>query len=159
MENQMSEKENQWLSDETLEQFGEFMTMIEEQTGLSQMDHFDCSVCMDLLHLPHQIDPCRHTFCQSCLIRLSQARRSNCPMCRGAINGTKLNLKLHLALWTQHFDDYENRYNVELESGVYDIPMDWTVQLDSSSEDEEIAWTVTDLIGFYEERIRNARQN
>ena len=80
-------------------------------------------------------------------------------MCRGAINGTKLNLKLHLALWTQHFDDYENRYTVELESGIFDIPMDWTVQLDSSSEDEEIAWTVTDLIGFYEERIRNARQN
>ena len=80
-------------------------------------------------------------------------------MCRGAIYGTKLNLKLHLALWTQHFDDYENRYNVELESGIYDIPMDWTVQLDSSSEDEEIVWTVTDLIGFYEERIRNARQN
>ena len=48
---------------------------------------------------------------------------------------------------------------MELESGIFDIPMDWTVQLDSSSEDEEIAWTVTDLIGFYEERIRNARQN
>ena len=106
------------------------MTMIEEETRLSEMDHFDCSVCMDLLHLPHQIDPCRHTFCQSCLIRLSQARRSNCPMCRGAINGTKLNLKLHLALWTQHFDDYENRNTVELESGIYDIPMNWIFQFD-----------------------------
>ena len=48
---------------------------------------------------------------------------------------------------------------MELESGIFDIPMDWTVQLDSSSEDEEISWTVTDLIGFYEERIRNARQD
>ena len=92
------------------------------------------------------------------MIRLSQAGRINCPICRGAINGTKLNLKLHLALWTQHFDDYENRYTEELESGIYDTPIDWTVQLDSS-EDEEISWTVTDLIGFYEERIRNARQD
>ena len=85
---------------------------------------------------PYEIDPCRHTFCQSCLIRLSQAHRSNCPICRGAINGTKLNLKLHLALWTQHFDDYRYRYRytVELESGIYDIPMNWTVQFD----DEEL---------------------
>ena len=133
---------------------------MDEKTnnGLSEIDT-TCSICLDRIHRPQEIDPCKHMFCQSCLIRLSQAHRSNCPMCRGAINGTKLNLKLHLALWTQHFDDYENRYNVELESGIYDIPMDWTVQLDSSSEDEEIVWTVTDLIGFYEERIRNARQN
>ena len=48
---------------------------------------------------------------------------------------------------------------MELESGIYEIPMDWTVPLDSSSEDEEISWTVTDLIRFYEERLLNARQN
>merc|ERR1712037_319210 len=154
----MDENTSSGLCNETLDKFGEFMKMIEETLYLSEID-IQCAVCLNLLQRPYEINPCRHTFCQSCLIRLSQARRSNCPICRGAINGTKLNLKLHLALWTQHFDDYENRYNVELESGIFDIPMDWTVQLDSSSEDEEISWTVTDLIGFYEERIRNARQH
>ena len=48
---------------------------------------------------------------------------------------------------------------MELESGIYDVPMDWTVPLDSSSEDEEIYWSVTDLIRFYEERLQNERQN
>ena len=98
------------------------------------------------------------------MIRLSQAQRINCPICRGAINDTKLNLKLHLAIWNQHFDDYENRNTVELESGIYEIPMDWTVQLDSSSDDldetdEENSWTVTALIEFYEARFQNSRQN
>ena len=65
------------------------------------------------------------------MIRLIQARRSNCPICRGAIIGAKLNLKLHLALFSQHFDDYENRHTVELESGIYDIPINWNVQLEA----------------------------
>ena len=103
---------------------------------------------------PYEINPCRHTFCQSCLIRLSQARRVNCPICRGAINGAKLNLKLHLAIWNQHFDDYENRNMVELNSGIYEILMDWTVPLDLSSDetDEENTWTVdfAALVEFYE---------
>ena len=110
---------------------------------------------------PYEINPCRHTFCQSCLIRLSQARRVNCPICRGAINGTKLNLKLHLAIWNQHFDDYENRNMVELNSGIYEIPMDWTVPLDLSNfiiyeTDEENSWTVDfgALVVFYERRGR-----
>ena len=46
---------------------------------------------------------------------------------------------------------------MELESGIYEIPMDWNVPLDSSSDetDEENSWTVTALIEFYE---REARQ-
>ena len=72
------------------------------------------------------IDPCGHTFCQGCLARLSQAQRRNCPNCRGVINGTNLNLRLHLALQNQHQDAYENRRIEDLESGVNDIPMDWT---------------------------------
>ena len=126
MENQMSEKENPGMCDETLKQFGDFMTMIEEETRLSEMDHFDCSVCMDLLHLPHQIDPCRHTFCQSCLIRLSQAHGINCPICRGTINGSNLNQVLDQAIRNQHEDEYLRRQSVEMESGIYNVPMDWT---------------------------------
>ena len=125
MENQMSQKENPGLCDQALEQFGEFMTMIEEHTRLSTMD-FDCSVCMDLLHRPHHIDPCMHTFCESCLIRLCQANRINCPNCRGTINGTNLNQVLDQAIRDQHQDDYLRRQSFEEESGIYDVPMDWT---------------------------------
>ena len=50
------------------------------------------------------------------------------------MNGTKLNIKLHLALLTQNFDDYGNRYIVELKSGIYDIPMNRYVQLEARLE-------------------------
>ena len=57
-----------------------------------------CSICLNLLQRPHEIDLCGHTFCLACLIRLSHAQRRNCPNCRGVINGTNLNLRLHLAI-------------------------------------------------------------
>ena len=121
----MADTENPGLCDETLDIFGEFMTMVEETLNLPSMD-FDCSICMDLLHRPHQIEPCRHTFCESCLIRLSQAHRVNCPNCRGAINGTNLNHVLDEAIQNQHQDTYLRRRNVEMESGIFDVPMNWT---------------------------------
>ena len=139
----MDGKTSSGICDETVDKFSEFMKMIEETLYLSEID-IQCAICQDLLQRPYEIDPCRHTFCQSCLIRLSQAGSINCPICRGAINYTRFNLKLHLALRTQHFDDYENRYTEELETGIYDIPIDWSVQLDSST-----------LMNIY----RNARQN
>ena len=122
---QMDPKENPGLSDETVEKFGEFIRMAEETSYLSEVET-NCSICLSLLQRPHLIDPCGHTFCQGCLARLSQAQRRNCPNCRGVINGTSLNLRLHLALQNQHQDAYENRRIEDLESGVNDIPMDWT---------------------------------
>jgi hypothetical protein len=121
----MDPKENPGLSDETVDKFGEFMKMAEETLYLTEVET-DCSICLSLLQRPHVIDPCGHTFCQACLIRLSQAQRRNCPNCRGVINGTNHNLRLHLALQNQHQDAYEKRHIEDLESGVYNIPMDWT---------------------------------
>ena len=112
---------------------------------------------------PYEIDPCRHTFCQSCLIRLIQAGRSNCPICRGAMNGTKLNIKLHLALLTQNFDDYGNRYIVELKSGIYDIPMNRYVQLEARLEalnDRNVQWEARlEVLRTRNEEAHRARQN
>ena len=70
----MDQNENPGISDETMDQFGEFMQMVEETFNLVGMD-FQCSICLDLLQRPHQIEPCMHAFCESCLIRLSQAHR------------------------------------------------------------------------------------
>ena len=121
----MDEKGNPGLCDEALDQFGEFMRMVDETLYLSEIET-DCSICLNLLQRPHEIDPCGHTFCLACLIRLSQAQRRNCPNCRGVINGTNLNLRLHTAMQNQHHDAYENRHTEELESGIYNILMDWT---------------------------------
>ena len=121
----MDEEENPGLCDVALDQFGEFMRMVEETLYLSEIET-ECSICLNLLQRPHEIDPCGHTFCLACLIRLSHAQRRNCPNCRGVINGTNLNLRLHLALQNQHHDAYENRQTEELESGIYNILMDWT---------------------------------
>ena len=38
---------------------------------------FQCTVCLDLMVRPRQIQPCMHGFCEACLIRLNQARRYN----------------------------------------------------------------------------------
>ena len=129
----MDEKENPGLCDEALDQFGEFMRMVEDTLYLAEVET-ECAICLNVLQRPHVIDPCGHTFCQACLIRLSQAQGQNCPNCRGVINGTNLNLRLHLALQNQHQDAYENRRREDLESGVYkqkirievNVPMDWT---------------------------------
>ena len=84
----------------------------------------ECSICLSLLQRPHVIDPCGHTFYLACLIRLRQAQRRNCPNCRGVINSSNLNIRLHLTLQNQHNDAYENRRTEELESGIYNILMD-----------------------------------
>lgn len=132
----MDEEQNPGLCNEVLDQFGEFMRMVDETLYLSEIET-DCSICLTLLQLPHEIDPCGHTFCLACIIRLNQAQRRNCPNCRGVINGTNLNLRLHLAMQNQHRDDYENRHTEELESGIYNYNlMDWTVPLDSSSDED-----------------------
>ena len=131
----MDEEQNPGLCNEVLDQFGEFMNMVDETLYLSEIET-DCSICLTLLQLPHEIDPCGHTFCLACLIRLNIAQRRNCPNCRGVINGTNLNLRLHLAMQNQHRDEYENRHTEELESGIYNNLMDWTVPLDSSSDED-----------------------
>ena len=39
---------------------------------------------------------------------------------------TNLNLRLYQALQNQHWDAHVSRHFEDLESGVNDIPMDWT---------------------------------
>ena len=102
----MDPKENPGLCDEALDKFGEFMKMAEETLYLSEIET-QCSIWLDLIQRPHEIDPCGHTFCQACLIGLSQAQRRECRNCCGAINSTYLNMELGLAIQNHHPDAYE----------------------------------------------------
>ena len=114
--NHMDEKEKDGLCDETLEKFGQFFKMIEVTSIHPEVD-LECSICMDLLHRPHQTEPCRHIFCLSCLIRLNQAGGRNCPLCRTVIQGTNLKKELDEKIQINFEDYYISRMNVEMESG------------------------------------------
>ena len=124
----MDKKTNNGLCDESLDKFGQFMKMIEETSYLSEMDT-QCSICLDLMHRPHEIDPCKHRFCQPCLIRMSQAGRMNCPLCRGAINGLYINSELDEAIQNQHREDYLRRQKLEIMSNFYEVPMNYQIIL------------------------------
>ena len=87
-----------------------------------------CSICLDMLHRPQEIDPCKHMFCQSCLIRLCHEGTPmdphedvvrNCPLCRGPINDTKFNRELNKTIRSQHPEEYLSRENLEAESGIF----------------------------------------
>ena len=73
--------------DQTIEYFGQFMQSLESNTRNSNdsPENSRCAICLDLLYLPHLLDPCQHIFCEPCLRRLSGARITKCPMCRARI--------------------------------------------------------------------------
>ncbi|CAF1093594.1 unnamed protein product [Adineta steineri] len=41
-----------------------------------------CPICLEIFHEPLQL-PCQHTFCKSCLVRITEDRWGRCPICRG----------------------------------------------------------------------------
>ena len=99
------------LCDESLDKFGQFMKMVERTSYLSEID-VTCSICLDVMHQPHEIDPCNHRFCHSCLIRWCQAGWTSCPICRGAINGINLNVVLDELLETQRQEEFLRKYTL-----------------------------------------------
>ena len=71
---------------------------------------------------PQEIDPCKHMFCQTCLIRLSYEAIDNCPLCRGAINDTKFNRELNQKIRNQYLEDYLSREKLGEKSSIFLIP-------------------------------------
>ena len=78
----MTKIENFGIGDQTLDNFREFMQMVE---GTEVDYNLLCPVCLDVLFRPHWLDPCLHIFCEPCLRRLSLARINTCPVCRAPI--------------------------------------------------------------------------
>ena len=82
-----------------------------------------CPVCLDLLHRPHRIQPCEHLFCEPCLRRLARARIHKCPLCRSPIKDCHLDQELHDSIEDQHQDEYIQRQQAEMNSGIFNLPL------------------------------------
>lgn len=122
MDNNLNENplmtENGGLSDETLEMFKEFMAMVNATSLHPEID-LECAICMNILIWPQELDVCKHVFCGPCIIRLTQAGGTRCPLCRAVFRQTHCLMDLHKTI-LQFYEDYcQERYNVEMESGVF----------------------------------------
>ena len=114
----MDDQENFGLCDNTLEMFQEFMAMAIVTAMYPRID-LECSICMNILSRPHQLEDCYHVFCEVCLIRLFQASTQtslpSCPLCRAAIGKTWLMIELDMTLMN-YFEEYcHNRMDMEIE--------------------------------------------
>ena len=119
----MAEQENGGLCDETLEMFQEFMAMVNV-TSLHPGIDLECAICMEILFEPHELDVCKHVFCRPCLIRLLQAGEPRCPLCRAVFLESNALISLALidlqnTIEIFYEDYYQERYNVERESGIF----------------------------------------
>ena len=75
---------------------------IREDDGVSDdevrvpMEDLLCPICLELLHRPHSLNPCKHIFCDPCLRRLNGARFHRCPVCRSPIKGCRLGKGMYI---------------------------------------------------------------
>jgi len=102
--------------------------LLAGEPELSELpDDLICPVCLDLLHEPFQVEPCRHIFCEPCLRRLGQKNPMNCscPLCR-----TKIGFCKHLAATSREIrEEYEGLYlkrkKFERSTPVFSYPLPW----------------------------------
>ena len=97
--------------------------MIEDEGAEASMEELLCPICLDLLHLPHSLQPCQHLFCDPCLRRLAGARILKCPVCRSPIKDCHLDQELHDSIEDQHQDVYIQREQDEMNSGIFNLPL------------------------------------
>ena len=82
-----------------------------------------CPICWQLLHRPHSLQPCEHSFCEPCLRRLARFRIHTCPICRSLITECHLDEELHDSIETQYQDVYIQRQQDEMASGIFNEPL------------------------------------
>ena len=82
-----------------------------------------CTICLELLHRPHRLNPCLHLFCDPCLRRLNEASFDTCPICRVLITDCHLDEELHNFIENQHQNVYIQRQQVEMISGIFNEPL------------------------------------
>ena len=124
MENNLNEN---GLCDETLEMFKEFMAMVNV-TSLHPGIDLECSICMEIVFWPQELDVCKHVFCYPCIIRLFQVG-ARCPLCRAVFRRTNGLKDLSSTISQFHEDYYQER--VEMESGIFNNVV-WRVEEDGT---------------------------
>ena len=127
MENNLNEN---GLCDETLEMFKEFMAMVNV-TSLHPGIDLECAICMNILIWPNELDICKHVFCHPCIIRLVQAGGPRCPLCRAVFRQSNPLVDLQKTIEIFYEDYYQERSNVEKESGIYDT-VSWEIRDDGT---------------------------
>ena len=115
MENNLNEN---GLCDETLEMFKEFMAMVNV-TSLHPGVDLECSICMDILFWPQELDVCKHVFCSPCIIPLMQAGGTRCPLCCTVFRQTDKPMDLEETILQFQEDYYQERRNEVMESGIF----------------------------------------
>ena len=83
----------------------------------------ECPICLDTLHKPCQILPCKHVYCDPCLRRLYQSGTSLCPLCRKTIDGCYLDKKLDNKIKDLNNKKHSVRQEKEENSDVYQLPL------------------------------------
>ena len=102
-----------------------------------------------MLHRPHSLQPCQHSFCEPCLRRLARAEIHTCTICRSFITNSRLDegntnislkvkrtnvvctqfdydsffSELHDSIETQYQDVYIQRQQEEMALGIFNEPL------------------------------------
>ena len=82
-----------------------------------QTEELQCSICVDLLIQPTNLDACAHVFCNAC-ISIWNMQSKQCPLCR-AVFLSLSTVRVHRRLHRMLADEVENLTPAEKE--VYDL--------------------------------------
>ena len=82
--------ENNGAEDDRAEDDGAQDDRAEDDGAQDAMVELLCPICWELLHRPHSLQPCEHSFCEPCLRRLARAGIQTCPLCRSLITDCHL---------------------------------------------------------------------
>ena len=82
-----------------------------------------CGICRHIYLDPHQLVPCEHVFCETCLRRLNQANIPNCPICRRQIQDTMLVEDLRNQIIETYPQHVQERAEFEQQSNVYSLDL------------------------------------
>ena len=110
-------------------------TTREDDGAEDAMAELLCPICLELLHRPHRLNPCRHLFCDPCLRRLNSQNHDQCPVCRSLIEDCHLDQELHDHIEDQYQDVYIQRQQAEMNTGIFNEPL--PLAEDEGNEDSE----------------------
>ncbi|TRY69328.1 hypothetical protein TCAL_03234 [Tigriopus californicus] len=104
------------------------MEILNAEPELGEIeDHLICPVCLDLLHIPYNTNPCCHVFCEPCLRRIGSknAMKTLCPLCRTRISYCEPNKDIGAEILSQHLELFSKRQAFEKSTNVYTLPLPW----------------------------------